>query len=238
MEEEAGKQEQAVVRARQEERMKSQREKRSMAGKILKMEKENNELKQKAQEMQKAFDLELRRAHSARSASGTGAVGEKRKHSFVDLAGGGNSASAVLAEPVEMHKMFEQSYDTAIPYMHMALHCENMVNRDPLTCTAEHLEHTNKSAKADGKLTSGWRPSDRPDAAQFSVSGSVLTKRCGLEAAACEVCPLPLTDTEKRRLRGERKRKTTDLTAADVAKLKKRKHGQLQNMEVHKPAGA
>ena len=62
----------------------------------------------------------------------------------------------------------------------------------------------------------------------------VVQARVALGVAEAEVGPMPISATEKRRLRKERKRNTTDLTQEDRARASKRRRGQLLNMSTSK----
>ena len=64
---------------------------------------------------------------------------------------------------------------------------------------------------------------------------AVVQARVALGVAEeAEVGPMPISATEKRRLRKERKRNTTDLTQEDRARASKRTRGQLLNMSTSK----
>mgnify|MGYP001147843811 CR=1 FL=1 len=134
----------------------------------------------------------------------------------------------VKAASEAMFRTFERVFDTAIPYMHAALHCENMLKRDPLDCSAEGLEHENKQAKFRAQFASKWRPSNREDAQQFSTAAAGLRGRVALEEAEAEYGDLPISDDHKRALLEIRKRKTADLTDEQKEKKKQRKKGQMR----------
>ena len=135
----------------------------------------------------------------------------------------------VKAAATAMFTTFERVFDTAIPYMHASLHCENYLKRDPLDCSAESLEHRNKRHKDGGKRASKWKPSSREDAVQFSTSAAVLRSEIALEKAVEIRGQLPSTLTERRAVAVERSRRTLDLTEAEKQERSKRKKGQLRS---------
>ena len=111
--------------------------------------------------------------------------------------------------------------------MHVALHCENMLKRDPLDCSAAGPEHENKQAKVRAQFASKWRPSNREDAQQFSTAASGLRGRVALEEAEAEYGDgdLPISDDHKRALLEIRKQKTADLTDEQKKNTKTEKEG-------------
>ena len=96
--------------------------------------------------------------------------------------------------------------------MNAALHCENMLKRDPVDCSAEGLDHEDKIAKFRGQFASKWRPSEREDAQQFITAGAGLRGRVALDEAEAEYGDLPISDDHRHALLEVRKRKTADLT--------------------------
>ena len=134
----------------------------------------------------------------------------------------------VKAAAEDMFKTFDRAFDTAIPYMHAALHCKNILKRDTVDCSAESLEHENKMAKFRGQFASKWRPSEREDAQQFRTSGAGLCGRVALDETEAEYGDLPISDDHRRALLEVRKRKTADLTQEQQDQKQKRKFGQLR----------